>query len=76
MSENDTSDNHLNEPQAVYERTGFRFFGSFEKMNEANAKDMAAISGEVHLQNLTARIERYYADELKQPMDKTLKFRE
>ena len=75
MSENDKDNNKLNEPQAVYEKTGLRFFPSFDEANEAHAKDMAAISGEVHLQNLTMRLEGYYANELKQPMDKKLKFR-
>ena len=75
MSENDSDNNQLNEPQAVYNKTVFGSFHSFEEANEANAKDMAAISGEVHLLNLTIRLEGYYANELKQPMDKKLKFR-
>ena len=49
MSENDSDNNHLNDPQAVYNKTAFGSFHSFEEANEANAKDMAAISGEVHL---------------------------
>jgi hypothetical protein len=51
------------------------FFNSFEAANEADAKEKAALPPEQHLANVTKRIRDMYADELKKPMDKNLKFR-
>ncbi len=75
MSENDTSKNKLNEPQAVYERTGLRFFGSFEEAEQADAKDMAALTGEQHFANAHLLICAIYKEALKEPFDKTIKTR-
>ncbi len=75
MSENDTSDNQLNEPQAVYERTGLRFFSSFEEADEADAKEMAALTGQEHFSNAHLLISAIYKEALKQPFDKTIKTR-
>lgn len=70
--------NILNEPEAIYQskQQQVKHFNSFEEANEADAKEMAAISPETHLQNATMLTERVFAEELKQPMDKTLKFKE
>lgn len=50
-------------------------FTSFEEADEANAKAKASLSPEQHILNVTNRIKEMYADELKKPMDKNLKFR-
>ena len=70
------NDNTFSEPEIVYQKTGFKSFSSFSEMNEADAKERANISPEQHLINTTQRIKEMYADELKAPMDKTLKFRQ
>ncbi len=51
-------------------------FHSFEEMNEADARDKANLSPIEHLKNVTSLIEKLYADELKKPMDKKIKFRQ
>lgn len=51
-------------------------FNSFEEMNESDAEARAHISPEQHLINTTLMIKGIYADELKTPMDKALKFKE
>lgn len=72
-----TGENILSEPETVYQKRNWNLntAGSLEDMNEANAKAMAQLSGEEHLQNATELIKRIYADELKKPMDKQIKFR-
>lgn len=69
--------NILSEPKIVYEKRKWTLkkFDSFEEMNEADAKEMSQLSGEDHLKNATELIKRIYADELKRPMDKKIKFR-
>lgn len=52
------------------------FFNSFEEANEADAKARALLTPLQHLQNVTERIKMMYAEELKKPMDKTLKFKD
>jgi hypothetical protein len=49
-------------------------FTSFEDMNEVDAKKMANISATEHLQNATLLIKKVYAEQLKKPMNKNLKF--
>jgi CRISPR-associated endonuclease Csn1 len=74
-----TNDNNiLSEPEAVYQKRNLKLntASSLEDMNEANAKAMAQLSGEEHLQNTTELIKRVYANELKKPMDKQIKFKE
>lgn len=66
--------NILSEPETTYKKK-ITAFNSFEEENEANAKAMAAIPPEQHIMNVTKRIKEMYADELKKPMDKNLKFR-
>ena len=56
----------VNEPEAIYsKKPTLRFFSSFEEMNEADAKEMAALSPLESLIQTTALIERLYADKLK-----------
>lgn len=66
-----SDDNIVSEPPSPYIQT----FSSYEEANEATAKEKAGIPPEQHLANTTERIKSMYADELKTPMDKTLKFR-
>ncbi len=68
-------ENAVAEPEVVYQKIPFRIFNSFEEANDADAKAKANTSPEQHLINVTQRIKRTYADELKTPMNKTLKFR-
>ena len=75
MSENNTEDNQLNEPQGVFERTGFRFFHSFEEADESDAKEMAALTGQQHFANAHLLISAIYKEALKEPFDKTIKTR-
>ena len=51
------------------------FFTSFEEANEADAKEMARLTPEEHLQNVTVLTEQVFADELKKPMYKKLFFK-
>lgn len=67
----DLNSSTISEPSAPYLRT----FSSHEEANEATAKEKATIPPEQHLANTTARIKDIYANELKNPMDKTLKFK-
>lgn len=64
----------LNEPEVTYGKLSIRTFSSFKEMNEADAKEMAAIPPEEHLRNATHVISQIHADELKRPMNKKLKF--
>ncbi len=75
MSKKDKDDNQLNEPEAVYERTGLRFFSSFEEADEADAKEMAALTGQQHFANAHLLICAIYKEALKEPFDKTIKTR-
>jgi hypothetical protein len=52
-----------------------KFFSSFEEMNEADAQEMAAISPIAHLQNATIIAKKVFSEDLKKPMDMTIKFR-
>ena len=53
-----------------------RLFTSLAEMNEADAREMAALSPKEHLQNANFLIEQIFAEELKKPMDKRIKFKE
>lgn len=66
-----SNDNIIAEPATPYLQT----FSSHEEANEATAREKAGITPEQHLANATQRIKEIYTDELKTPMDKTLKFR-
>lgn len=67
--------NLLEEQANTYSQKNMQQFTSFEEANEADAKERANISSEQHLINTTQRIIKAYFDELKTPMDKTLKFK-
>lgn len=73
MSEKDTADNQLNEPQKVYNKTIFGSFSSFEEANEADAANMAKLSGEQHFANAHLLIKSIYKDTLQEPFDRTIK---
>lgn len=65
--------NLVSEPEVAYKK--LTTFNSYEEANEADAKEKANMAPEEHLMNVTKRIKEMYADELKKPMDKNLKFR-
>jgi len=54
---------------------GITFHSTFKEMDEARAQAMAQLSGTEHLHNATELIKRIYAEELKKPMEKKIKFR-
>ena len=64
-----------NEPEAAYAKSKVRIFSSFEEAEEADAKEMAALSPLQHLQNATLLIKHIYAEELKKPFVKKLRFK-
>lgn len=66
--------NILSEPETAYQKPNLQTFNSFEEANEADAKSMAALSPEQHLQNATTMIRKIYAEQLSKPMNKNLKF--
>ncbi|MBS1951421.1 MAG: hypothetical protein JST37_10500, partial [Bacteroidetes bacterium] len=70
-------ENVLSEPVVAYDKSSgaLKTFNSFEEAAEADAKAKAAMPPEQHIANVTKRIRETYADELKKPMDKNLKFR-
>lgn len=65
--------NNINEPETLYQKS-IQPFTTFNDMNEADAKEMANITGVQHLQNVTSLIKKLYAVELKKPMNKKLNF--
>ena len=66
---------NLNEPVISFpKKQQIKFFTSFEAMNEADAKEMAALSPKEHLQNAVLLTRQIFAEELKKPMDKKIKF--
>lgn len=70
------SENILNEPEVIYQnKQEVKHFDSFEEMNEADAKEMAAIPPIIHLQNATLLAKRVFSEDLKKSMDMTIKFR-
>jgi len=73
--EKEKSNNHnlVSEPSMAYGKRSITISTSFDEMNEAEAKAMADISPITHLQNATMLIKKVYAEQLKQPMDKTLR---
>ena len=54
----------VEEPEVDYSWKKIKFFSSIGEMEEANAKEQAGLSPEVHLQNATELIKRVYAKEL------------
>ncbi len=49
-------------------------FRSLEEMNQADAKEMARLAPAVHLINTTYLIKKIFADKVKQPMNKSIKW--
>ncbi len=67
--------NELNENFPTYHRNQIKSFNSFEEMNEADAKEMAAISPLTHLQNATLLAKKTFSADLEKPMDMKIKFK-
>ena len=68
--------NNLNEPGIAFQtKQHIKFFTSFVEMNEADAKEMAALPPKEHLQNAVFLTRKIFAEELKKPMDKKIKFK-
>lgn len=65
----------ISEAEVIYQKTGLRAFGSHEEMNEADAKEMATLSPAEHIQLATEITTKLFAEELKKPMNKKLRFR-
>ena len=69
-------ENEVNEPETIYQKKNqVRHFNSFEEMNEADAQEMAAIDPVDHLRNTTLLTKKVFSEELKKPMDMTIKFK-
>ena len=73
QQEQSNNNNLVSEPAMVYGKHSITISTSFEEMNESEAKAMANISPITHLQNATMLIRKVYAEQLKQPMDKSLR---
>jgi len=68
--------NIVSEPIVAYGNTNkISFLKSFEEMNEADAKEMAALTPEQHIANATKLTQELYKDELIKPMDKKINFK-
>lgn len=72
---NGTASTIISEPETIYQKTSMRAFGTHEEMNEVNAKEMATLSPAEHLQNATDLTKKLFAEELRKPMDKKIRFR-
>ncbi|MBS1731359.1 MAG: hypothetical protein JSS67_11400 [Bacteroidetes bacterium] len=71
---NDENSTIVSEPEVLLKKK-LKTFDSFNEASEAEAKAKANLSPEQHILNVTQRIKGMYAEELKKPMDKNLKFR-
>jgi len=70
------NEENIQEPASGYEyKSRIRSFQSFEAMNEADAAEMAKMSGIEHLINTVGLIKKVYAEELKHKMVKTVHFK-
>jgi len=70
------SENILNEPEVGYQnKQHVKQFNSFAEMNEADAQEMAAIPPIIHLQNTALITKKVFSEELKNPMDMSIKFK-
>jgi hypothetical protein len=67
--------NIFSEHETAYKKGYLKKFDSFEEMNEADAKEMAALSPQEHLQNVYLLTTKIFAEELKKTMDKKIKFK-
>lgn len=76
MKQNQENKNKLEEPDISYQgKQQVQIFHSFEEMNEADAREMAFIDPVIHLQNASSLAKKVFSEELKKPMDKTIKFK-
>ncbi len=80
MNKKKNKPSEAKEPIAGYQKPGsentIRFFSSFEEMNEYDHKEMAALTPEQRLQNITGMIMEMYKEELSKPMsDLTIYFK-
>ena len=73
MEERIEHNKNLNKSKS-FNKMQIKFFTSFEAMNEADAKEMATLSPKEHLQNAVFLTRQIFAEELKKPMDKKIKF--
>lgn len=65
----------MKEPNIFYsKKQTLKFFSTFEESNEADAKEMANLTENQHLKNANLLIRTIYNEELKKPIDKSLKF--
>lgn len=68
--------NNLNKSVISFKKKQhIKFFTSFNEMNEADAKEMALLTPQEHLQNAVFLIKKIFAEELKKPMNKRIKFK-
>ena len=65
----------IKKPETIHQNKKIKLFSSFAEMNEADAQEMAAISPIIHLQNATMITKKIFSEELKNPMDMTIKFK-
>lgn len=65
----------IKKQETMHQNKKIKFFSSFEEMNEADAQEMASISPITHLLNATIIAKKVFSEELKKPMDMTIKFR-
>jgi hypothetical protein len=75
-SDLNNSENVFNEPQHLYQKNKITYFSSFEEMNEADARNNAAISPETHLHNASERAKKIFPYDLQKLMDKKIKFKD
>ena len=71
----DIKKNSAGEPEIAYAKPRFRFFNSFEEMNEADIEEMARFTPIQNFEQVTQLILDFYSDELQKPMDKKIHFR-
>ena len=71
----DLLQSQLNEPGSSYSKPRLRFFNSFQEMNEADAKEMASMSGVEHLMHVNFFLRQLFSGELEQKMDLKIHFK-
>ena len=72
----ETKKSSFNEPLIGYTKARFRFFNSFEEMNEADIEEMARFTPLQNFEQVTQLLLNFYSDVLQMPMDKKIHFRE
>ena len=71
----DTKKGSLSEPKIANTKPRFRFFNSFEEMNEADIEEMAGFTPIQNFEQVTQLILNFYSEVLQKPMDKKIHFR-